>query len=448
MTAVPTSWPKPAADGPYCLLLNIIEAVGKANICILHGYEDLANGIPSDVDVLLTQSARHEFLTRSFDGWRIVQHLRHETSCDYFVLVSWGRDRAPEYLLFDVATDYRRNGCVFYGKEVLDCSERNPQGLPIPAPEHEFGYYLVKKLAKGDLDGKHGGRLSALWRRNPDACHAELRRFFRYRSAQTIAGAASAADWGDIVRRKRTLRRTMLLRTAMRSPLSSLCYWPAEAIRILRRCLNPTGLTVCVLGPDGAGKSTVIQAVEQHAKRAFRSSMRAHLRHRFRSMPKNAPPVTVPHARPPYGLALSLTKLVYLLPVYWVGFLAIGLPKKLRSTLILFDRYFHDLLADPLRYRYGGPMWLASMFARLMPTPDIFIILDAQAPVLQSRKSEVPAAESGRQRQAYLYLAKQLPNAHVIDASQPMEQVARDTTAIVLNHMAERTRQRLRTAFR
>ena len=114
-----------------------------------------------------------------------------------------------------------------------------------------------------------------------------------------------------------------------------------------------------------------------------------------------------------------------------------------RSTFVAFDRYYHDMLVDPKRYRYGGPMWLARWVGKIIPKPDIVILLDAPAEVLQARKQEVPFKETARQRQAYLKLVRGMKNGVVLDASQPLEKVVEDVNRTILNSMAERTRKHL-----
>jgi hypothetical protein len=72
------------------------------------------------------------------------------------------------------------------------------------------------------------------------------------------------------------------------------------------------------------------------------------------------------------------------------------------SGLIMFDRYFQDLLVDPIRYRYGGPMWLPRLLNAFVPPPDLLLlVLDAAEEVILSRKRELPPVELRRQRASY-----------------------------------------------
>jgi thymidylate kinase len=140
---------------------------------------------------------------------------------------------------------------------------------------------------------------------------------------------------------------------------------------------------------------------------------------------------------------LSILKIGYFQFDYFVGWWIKVRPLLVRSTLVIFDRYYHDLLVDPRRYRYGGPVWLARWVGKLIRKPDLWILLDAPPEVLQDRKQEVPLHETTWQRQAYLDLVQGFDNAVVVDASQPLETVVADVNSAIVKYMVERTHKRL-----
>jgi thymidylate kinase len=108
------------------------------------------------------------------------------------------------------------------------------------------------------------------------------------------------------------------------------------------------------------------------------------------------------------------------------------------KALLICDRYYHDLLVDPRRYRYGGPLWAAKMVGRLIPKPTLWVLLDAPAEVLQARKQEVPLEETMRQRQAYLDFVRDQTNHVTIDASQSLDKVIADVEDAITGVMSER----------
>ena len=191
--------------------------------------------------------------------------------------------------------------------------------------------------------------------------------------------------------------------------------------------IRPAGLWIAVLGPDGSGKSALIAELIPAVSQHFAAVERFHLRpHLLPGSVSASSANTAPHSLQPRGGLLSAVKILYLLADYWLGFVFRVSPLLAQSKLVLFDRYFHDILIDPHRLRYGGPQWLARCAARAIPPPHLVFILDAPPQMLQSRKQEVSAEESLRQAEAYRALAKSeflRGRAVLIDASRPLTEV-------------------------
>lgn len=193
--------------------------------------------------------------------------------------------------------------------------------------------------------------------------------------------------------------------------------------------MSARGRFVVLLGPDGCGKSSVLAGVARMLAPDFAGVDARH--YRPRAAWGAGRPVDAPHAAPPRSALLSVAKLALELARFRGGYRRSVRPLVDRGALVLFDRYYHDLLADPRRYRYGGPAWLARRVGRWIPAPDLFVVLDAPPEVLQARKAEVPPAESAAARAAYLALAGELPRAHVVDGARPLDHVVADVAALV-----------------
>jgi thymidylate kinase len=93
------------------------------------------------------------------------------------------------------------------------------------------------------------------------------------------------------------------------------------------------------------------------------------------------------------------------------------------------------VLVDPLRYRYGGPSWVARAACRLVSRPDVIVVLDASPAVVRARKQEVTPSESLRQSLAYRRLAAETPGAHLVDAAVSSEQVLDAVMTILRREM-------------
>jgi thymidylate kinase len=213
-------------------------------------------------------------------------------------------------------------------------------------------------------------------------------------------------------------------------------------VRLVQRTLTPCGFFIVYLGADGSGKSTVSARCEGLCSLATRRVERFHLFPTRSSGPALAP-CTDPYGKPARGLIQSFAKLFYYWVIFLVGYIRTVRPFLVRNSFVIFDRYFCDLIADPRRYRFGAPRWMARLVNRFIPQPDLYILLDAPADVLQSRKQEVTPEQTARQRAAYLDLVAELPNAHVIDCARPVDEVAASVYTVLLNFAARRTARRL-----
>ena len=180
------------------------------------------------------------------------------------------------------------------------------------------------------------------------------------------------------------------------------------------------GLWVALLGPDGVGKSSVIAALGHGELAGFAACRSYHLRPTLLRSRKGRAN-TCPHATEPRSLVVSAAKLLHLLLANWLGYLLAVRGPVARGNLVLMDRYFHDCLVDERRYRLPKSCrGLAKLVARLVPQPDLLVLLDAPTEILQMRKGEVTWGESERQRIAYRELGRTFPNACIVSSAGPL----------------------------
>lgn len=404
---------------------------------ILGDLDLLRLGLESDVDIVVSSSALPH-LRLELDrfartiGARLIQTIQHEPTAFFFV---FSLDEAGEILLqVDLCSDYYRQGRRFLCAADL-LKDRHCVVLDswtsvrVPAPAAAFIYYLLKKVEKGELDGEHGNYLSAQWELDPEGAARQVERFWPPEEVRRIAGSAVSGRWGIVRESLPHLRRT--LRTTRRRGL-------AEVQRRWRRIRQPAGFWVAFLGPDGSGKSTVIHAVGTRLRGAFWKTDEYHLRPHVGSRLSDQVPVTDPHGRLPRTRAASYAKLIYYLLDYYVGYAIRVRPQLTRATLVLFDRFLPDILADPLRYRYRGSTLLCRLAVRSIPQPDLYVVLDAPVDVLHARKREIEREESRRQREAYRALARDLPNGYLVDAARPLDEVVADVSRLIVTHLADR----------
>jgi thymidylate kinase len=435
-----------SGGGATAMLRGLFQTFEGARVryCILHGYETYAQRIHSDVDGIVDpQVSPHELYSMLYHNRSLVGDL---VRCSGYSIVLGGKSvqGSTEFLTLDLGVNCEVRGLpIKPGKEVLAARQRHGQCW-IPTAKMEFACYLARNVAKGRFDDKREHRLSYLYKQDPAGCREQVLRSWGERSANIILSAARSSDWDEVHRKLGSLRTELRLRTMLHSPLAFARNKLRAATNRATRILRPEGLNVVFLGPDGAGKSSVVDAVGPALAGAFsRWTCLGFAPPVLRGLVRPEPRKTdQPHALPARSFLTSLLRATYWIVYYTFRYPVLRLALA-RSTLVLNDRDFLDIFVDQKRYRYGGPLWLLRLIWRLTPKPDLIILLDAPADVLQARKQEVSLEETTRQRNAYAALVRSLGNGRIVDAAQPLQGVTNDVCDVIVQHLTARTARRL-----
>jgi thymidylate kinase len=199
------------------------------------------------------------------------------------------------------------------------------------------------------------------------------------------------------------------------------------------------GLCIVMLGPDGTGKSTMRAQVMRELAPMFRQTRSYHFRPRVIGRIGPGRPIKQPHSMKARGTIASILYLFTIFTDYWLGYLLHIRGLLANSSLVVLDRYFHDILIDPVRYRYGGPMWLVRGLQFLVPPRDVlFLVLDADENIIFARKRELAFEELARQRKAYVAWAKEQPNSLVVRTDSSVEDSAAEAVRGIVNFINQR----------
>ncbi len=436
------------------LAIRLLEFLEKEKIpyVVVGDSRSFPTKIEGDLDIVVgSQSIEHIsrilFRFSALCNVRMVQVLQHEQTAFYHVLAITEKNVSVQFLHPDICGDYFRKGkLLLKAEEILKGRVRalvdKERTFAFFVPDHAsaFLYYFLKKIDKGSLASNEGAYLSQQWARDPVKIGAQLKRFCSVSDIENISKAAEENRWEEVQIKLPGLRKGL-----HRNLKPRFKHYLGELQRIINRIFKPTGIHVVFLGTDGSGKSSVLAKVMEDLTPAFRTTKSYHLRPFFGSRRSGGGlPNHNPQSDPVRGAMSSIAKLGFWWLDFTVGYLIEILPRKICSTLLVFDRYYFDILVDPQRYRYGGPKILARMVAKLIPQPDIVILLDAPVEIIQSRKCEVSVEETTRQREAYLSLLTELSQGYVVDASKPISEVIDQVEEIILTFMAGRTYQRMR----
>ena len=295
---------------------------------------------------------------------------------------------------------------------VLD-RRRAGAGCPVLAPDDAFWALLLHtlldreelaerhldRLATTSGDGTAGGALRTALAPVLPAGEADAlvrAAVARDREALEAAGACLRHRWAAQPGVRRARRRGRVGRR--------LAVLPVAAGR--------RGVSVALLGPDGAGKSTL--AASLTATPALRG------RSLYAGLYGAATPRPVPV--PGLRLAARLARL-WRLRARAAGW-------RLRGRVVVFDRHGLDAVAAAGSRGRAVTRLRRRLLAGALPSPDVLVVLDAPAEVLRARKGEHDLATLQAQRDRYRALAGR-PGAVLVDATADADAVRREVTDVV-----------------
>jgi len=204
---------------------------------------------------------------------------------------------------------------------------------------------------------------------------------------------------------------------------------------LLNRFFSINSYSIAFLGPDGSGKSTVINELKKR-QLPFRRIDYFHLKP-LKKRNNNTIIVEDPHKYPPYSKIKSFVKLIYFVYQYNIGWIKNILPLKIRSSLVIFDRYYDDILVDKKRYRISlGDFWI-KFFRNFIPKPDLYFVLVTEPETIYDRKQEVSFEELKNQVKKYEQLVDNKKYIK-IDVNKKPEEIVDEIVNILMEKMSER----------
>jgi thymidylate kinase len=220
--------------------------------------------------------------------------------------------------------------------------------------------------------------------------------------------------------------------------------------------------TVALIGPDGAGKSTISRKLQDISPLPLKYVyMGVNLESSNLVLPttrllleiKRArggrPDIAAPSRNAQVSSKSSLTLLGKVKKSLMAVFRFFNLTAEewfrqfvvwfylFQGYYVIFDRHFYfDYYAYDIENTNSGRPLTSRlhgfMLQKLYPKPDFVIFLDAPSEVLYARKPEGTLAALESRRQEYVRLRDTLPNSVVVDVSQPMEDVAHQVSELIL----------------
>jgi thymidylate kinase len=412
-------------------LAAAFEALDRADVrwCVLRGEGALARP-GDDVDLLI----RNTDFARATAALRRVGFVR---------LAGWGRGSHRFFVSYDgehdawikldvvSALSFGRRAQIATGAAGA-CLVRRvvERGVPLLAEQDRVWALLLHFiLDRGDVPERHAASLRQLAQSvTPDGplCTWFARNAPNGWSPERVLAATRAADWPGLVALGRRMQAEHSRRTG--TPLA-VARAVARRLAKLRTFLIEPGATIALLGPDGAGKSTLAAELA----RTFYFPVRSI----YMGLYGSATAV----GRPPRGAAEHVRRLAGHIARQWRGYLQ-AVFHRYQGRLVIYDRFGYDALLREPRSSWIGARVRRWLLSHAVPAPDLVVILDAPPEVLRDRKREHELAGLQSQRNAYLALASRVPGARVVRTDRDADAVRREVIALIWRRYVARSQRR------
>lgn len=212
-------------------------------------------------------------------------------------------------------------------------------------------------------------------------------------------------------------------------------HWGRQFLSIgwLLRVLNlrQTGGVICLLGVDGAGKTSTSRAVANAFGIVEKKSYAQHIgwkpflpssriMHAVGNLKAKEPQLLKGYRQPRKCSFLDELIFFHFFLEHLSRYVFEIYPLLRRTHLLVADRYFYDIFAQDPR---AGQSRILRHLIRLFPRPDFIFFLDNEPEVIFKRKREFQISELCRQRNMYMHLGRLIP-MHSVKTSVPVKEVA------------------------
>ena len=390
------------------------EGIG---FCVLRGYQDLPEVVHYDLDLYIPHDQIKQFET-VFKGvcrastWALVQ--RNRRFCyDKYVIV---RDSELGLAAFhiDAWQAFQWRGIPYASSDLVIATRWRFRSFWIPLPGVEAAISLPKEyIAFGRVKDKGYGktkqRITKFVNEDPESFIAALSPCFGKSASQFMLDSTRKADWARLESEVMFVRRKLIVNALRRRLVGQLTDW----VRFLwghfsDKVLHPSGLFICLIGPDGSGKTTISRGLQRDMKGVFNAVRYYHghwgllpeLKTYYNSVARlfgkekkeTIQSEGVAHNQDvlPFSLGRALLYVLYYSLEHILGHFVILRAKGL-GELVLFDRYFYDYTIQSTYSRV--PRWLLRLIELMLPRPDVLIWLRNQPEVIHRRKPELNVSQ-------------------------------------------------------
>lgn len=434
-------------------VFDILDQQLRDTYVIMNKYDEMPDSIPSDIDINITQRdfQRLDDIITALSkevGLMITQKIWHNyRKCAY--ILSPIKLTEPFRLQLDFFSDFSvRNTPLLIPYREMNNNTRKYGRFTVPSYEIEYVFLLFRRIFKNDFSLAHCRTIKTALINNPDKIREYSMTYFGHDLATEISYKILNEDFEGLSKIRPVLLKQMNKYSFKQSfGIYYFRYWFDQVKRAIYRIKYPVGMSVALLGPDGCGKSTLFEKLSYLCWGSFHGIEKKYFRPRlFKNMghynvlnpTEESPTNTNPHGVSRDSFLKSLVRYSFYNIDFVLGYWLKIKKMEIKKKLVVFDRYYYDYYVDMKRYKYNLPKWFPKFFGWLIPKPDLVFILDGNTEVFFERKKELPIEELRRQILEYRNLSNIIKNSAVVNAIEPIDEIATNITNDILLYKAKR----------
>ena len=433
------------------VMTRLLAAYERSHIryVVLRNYERWPEDFGKDVDLVVHRddlAVSHLIVADVARELDLEWSVRRKRSGHYtYYLLPTPVDGVERGVLLDIRPDLVHHGFCYLPGEVVLAGRRRHERFCVPTPAMEsLGILLHCVIDAKSVRPSYAERLRQLGTGDVE----ELRK-----AAVALVGAKLAERLialldARMAESATALRGRLLVAGACRHPGAAARWIRARSGAVwdrVRDFILPPGEMVILVGPDGAGKSTLTEQVVRRlsatripASPVYLGAQKPLLPTRKWSQQVRRAMGQSQKAKGPKDVDRKqrLRGLLHIMADKWARYLVYVRPRLVRGEVVVVDRYFYDLrtFAHPLvksRFVEGFVM-------RLIPEPALAFCLVADPELITIRKHELTVAETARQIECYRGIRRWVRNFREIPADGHLPTVIDSITSDVVRVYAAR----------